>query len=583
MTPDISLRKQALESLDRLRGRAEMLEAVVPKSIGGSPAFDAFLHALVRPLTTYIDWAGGLLAEDDPNDGESPQTAGAIPAGTGVGESDPSAATHILADSQRLIGAVDAFIATPLADDVRAGLVSLLNEVLRPALASTRPAVMVARPSATVARAAGPQTTAQSERAATPDPAHLEPPNLEPPNRDPRQAADQDEVTDPLLSAHRLASEHKDAGDRPAQTQPRHPVEQRMDEVATAASRGITPDRRLSEQPAPPSGVAPMRPDDAMTHWWQERFEQLNRRMNVGFMLMGAVGLGLMALNLYETFSRPRLGIEVVEAAAPRTEPDPAVSAPVVEAPAALAGMDLAAFEGLARQLQASGEDIASLLAQWNSGPGTSVEALESRMLAMEAEFSRLRVDLDAMGASFQVDAETYAMADAGDAAPRAETGAEMSMSLDPDDDADSASRIDEAGDTDALPIEVAEAEESMQEPILAEGMVTDDGSERLESAPLTMVVPAQEVILAAPAYGIQLGAMRRESGARALAEKTAIDPALLFIQASGSWQFVILGWFADQEEASAALANLPRSTRRLRPLIRFVEAGSRVTPLNAL
>lgn len=531
-----------------------MLEAVVPESVNGSPAFDAFLHALVRPLSTYIDWAGALLAEEEHRaDAAHPEDKGTLPAKTRlrVPNQAPSSATQILADSQRLIAAVDDFVANPLADDVRSALVSLLNEVLRPALAATRPTATAARPIAakTVAvapvaaarQAPPPQAPPPTDESAKPAPADPDPdPVPDPSSGDPQQATEQVDPPEIPVSAQRLAAEQMDLHARPAPSQPVHLVEPQIDQGVTATSREIAADRRVPETPSAPSDGAPVRHDDAMTHGWQDRFEQLNRRMNVGFMLMGAVGLGLLALNLYETFSRPRLGIEVVEAMASRAEPVPALPAPA--APAAIAGMDLASFEALAQQLQASGEDIAALLAQWSSGPGSSVQTLEARMLAMEAEFTRLRVDLDAMGASFQVDAETYAMAEASETDPleppamNADIDAQALTPFDPDGDAGTAAGVDSAmDDPDALTVEVAEADESMPEPILADGMITEDGLVEGESAPMTLIVPAQEVILAAPAYGIQLGAMRRESGARALAEKTTIDPESLFIQASGS------------------------------------------------
>jgi septal ring-binding cell division protein DamX len=100
------------------------------------------------------------------------------------------------------------------------------------------------------------------------------------------------------------------------------------------------------------------------------------------------------------------------------------------------------------------------------------------------------------------------------------------------------------------------------------------------ETAAFTAAIPAEEMVLTVPAYGVQLGAMRRESGARALATMTQLEPTSLFIQAAGSWQFVILGWFAEREEALAAMDALPGSVRQLRPLIRFVDAGARVKPI---
>ncbi len=597
-----------------------MLEAVVPQSIGGSPAFDAFLHALVRPLTTYIEWAAELLTEEDPGaggplDGQGDGQGATLTETAQRGPNhDPSSATAILADSERLIAAVDAFVANPLADDVRSGLVLLLNEVLTPALASARRPPVMARPIAAAAvpvqlETSPPKLNQATDEPAKPDSTDPGSPNPISPNPDSpgpdqphdalRNASDQDDAHVPLLPAHPPEVEQVTTRALPTHSQRRHAVEKQTDEGASAG-------RRVSEQPSTQSGVPPVRPDDSAQHWWQERFEQLNRRMNGGFLLIGAVGLGLLALNLYETFARPRPGVELVQAAARRTEPTPVV-APVVDAPAAIAGLDLASFEALARQLQASGEDITALLAQWSSGPGNSVQALETRMLAMETEFSRLRVDLDAMGASFQVDAEAYAMADTVDTVPTTDAGAvsepipfdEMESaarirageltSADPDGGAGAESgmglTVGAPGETDALPSALVDVEESMLEPMWTDDPdpVRDDGLAQIEPASLTLTVPAREVILTAPAYGIQLGAMRRETGARALAEKTAIASELLFVQASGSWHFVILGWFTDQDEARAALASLPRSVRRLHPLIRFVEAGSRVTPLDAL
>jgi septal ring-binding cell division protein DamX len=222
-------------------------------------------------------------------------------------------------------------------------------------------------------------------------------------------------------------------------------------------------------------------------------------------------------------------------------------------------------------------------------------------MASVEDEIANLKTGMDELSAELQSQSREpmLADADAGAQSPLLADGQPMEGGPDvspappsdltamrwPDAEEDigsefDADRIAAAGtapessqaDLDAPLMDVTETTDDA----LTVGTPTDQ-----DSGSFTAAIPAEEMILTVSAYGVQLGAMRRESGARALADMTGLDPKTLFMQASGSWQFVILGWFAERDEARAAMDALPGTVRQLRPLIRFVEAGSRVKPVD--
>lgn len=510
--------------------------------LGEAPAFEAFVTALLRPLNNYRHVAGRLLSEPHamPEGASSAGRAGAMP--------DP---TQILADSERLIQAVDTFVAAPLVDEARARLVTLINEIIRPVLI----------PHSAHHQPGQAPPTSVAKRV------------VEAPQR-PSQPGGEPMIEESIVRDSSIApddrSEH--AASRPASS-------------ATAASPQplaeavhIHEDAATPADVPPGSGTATITPGDAQQLWWQNRLERLNRRMNTGFMFMGAVGLSLVALNLYGTFARPGLG--ALERADPEGTAMASVSAPSglgesVTPAAPAPSLDLEAIEALARQLKASGDDIANLLDDWGAGPGQALESIEGRMSGVEMELARLRRDLDTLDARWPTDLDLLVAQASG--GPPLRIGPEVSR------DVDDQPMLAEMAPAAAEPHEdtALGAVDDAAEPAMT---TLDPVAPSAESpTPFAAVVPARELILTAPVYGLQLGAMRREPGARALAEDTGLDPESLFILASGSWQFVIYGWFADELEARSALLNLSPEVRRQRPLIRFAEAGTQVTPLTSL
>jgi hypothetical protein len=557
MTSDISVRKQALESLARLSGRVEALKSLEPESIGGSPAFVAFLNALARPLTTYLEWSEQLLLEngaaDDPS--EDPQVAADINAESPGAKHVRASGVRIVADTERLRAAVDAFIAEPLSDSVRLHLVALLDEVLRPVLATVEP-------------------HAASHDNASPPSSGLSPASS------PAPAAG-------AALAGESGSHRRDASDQgpdPGQPKQRH----RPSDDSAARRRGDASSIERIPERAPREFIAERLRLNASEHdAWQERFERLSRRMNTGFVLMGAVGLGLLALNVQETFFRPQAGAIALQEETLRTDPGSALPDQTESVPMPAPDLDLAPLEALVRQLQASGEDIATSLAAWSSGPGEAIPELNARMLVLETEVSRLKVGMDAIGTGLQSTSEQGVIADEGETTPLRDDvePADLADSQAPMQTEPALSRVTTTADidgealVDSSSVSGGDVETEGGEPL--DDSVTDRSSADMTPPSFTFDGPAGQVLLAAPAYGIQLGAMRGETGARSLATNTGLDPDSLFIHASGSWQFVLLGWFSDRDEARTVLKILPRSVRRERPLIRFLDAGSLVKPLN--
>lgn len=558
MTSDISLGKQARESLARLGGRVEALKRLEPESIGGSPAFVAFVNALARPLTTYLEWSERLLLEDGAADdpAEDAQVAAGINDEPPGAKHVPASGVRIVADTERLIAAVDAFIAEPLSDSVRLRLVALLDEVLRPVLAT-----------------AGPH--AASRDTASPPSSGLSPASSPAPAAGAAQAGES-------------GSHRRDASDQgPDLDRPKHRQGPSNDSAARGRAEASSIER-MPERPSPEFIAERMRFNESEHDAWQERFERLSRRMNIGFVLMGAVGLGLLALNVQETFFRPQAGAIALQEETLRTDPGLALPDQAESVPMPAPGLDLAPLEALVRQLQASGEDIATSLAAWSSGPGEAIPELHARILDLETEVFRLKAGMDAIGTGVQSTSEQGVIADEGKTTPPRDDvePADLVDSPAPMQTEPAASRvpattpdIDGEALVDSSSGSGGDVESEGVEPL--DDSATDQSSADMTPPSLTFDGPAGLMLLAAPAYGIQLGAMRGETGARSLATKTGLDPDSLFIHASGSWQFVLLGWFSDRDEARTALKILPKSVRRERPLIRFVESGSLVKPLN--
>jgi hypothetical protein len=509
-------------------------------------------------LTTYLEWSERLLLEDGAADdpAEDAQVAAGINDEPPGAKHVPASGVRIVADTERLIAAVDAFIAEPLSDSVRLRLVALLDEVLRPVLAT-----------------AGPH--AASRDTASPPSSGLSPASSPAPAAGAAQAGESG-------SHRRDSSDHGPDLDRP-----KHRQEPSNDSAARGRAEASSIER-MPERPSPEFIAERMRLNASGHDAWQERFERLSRRMNTGFVLIGAVGLGLLALNVQETFFRPQAGAIALQEETLRTDPGSALPDQAESVPMPAPGLDLAPLEALVRQLQASGEDIATSLAAWSSGPGEAIPELHARILDLETEVSRLKAGMDAIGSGLQSTSEQGVIADEGKTTP-------------PRDDVEPADLVDSPAPMQTEPAvsrvtptapdidgeALVDSSSGSGGDVGTEGVeplddsATDHSSTDTTPPSLTFDGPAGLMLLAAPAYGIQLGAMRGETGARSLATKTGLDPDSLFIHASGSWQFVLLGWFSDRDEARTALKILPKSVRRERPLIRFVESGSLVKPLN--
>jgi hypothetical protein len=508
----------------------------------------------------------------------------------------PTSVADILLETDRLTLALDAFIADPLDDGVRTDLIDLVDEVLEPILV-TSPGAGSSAGERTRSRPRGKPAAGGAGEPDASFAALVEPATSDETPHPRRESAPADSplgrVPDPpsQLALEPTTELDLPAGGAPSERSLPSPRMDAMDVPQTHPSVGGLEERLTQQQAA-----------------FQDRFDRLSRRMNAGFFLIGVVGLGLLALNLQEIFRRPQATADALIQVAPVDPPlpppaDDALVAPPPPPPPPppTPSIDLAQIEALALQIQSSSAEIASSLATWGEGPGQVIADLSDRMASVEDEIANLKTGMDELSAELQSQSREpmLADADAGAQSPLLADGQPMEGGPDvspappsdltamrwPDAEEDigsefDADRIAAAGtapessqaDLDAPLMDVTETTDDA----LTVGTPTDQ-----DSGSFTAAIPAEEMILTVSAYGVQLGAMRRESGARALADMTGLDPKTLFMQASGSWQFVILGWFAERDEARAAMDALPGTVRQLRPLIRFVEAGSRVKPVD--
>jgi septal ring-binding cell division protein DamX len=87
---------------------------------------------------------------------------------------------------------------------------------------------------------------------------------------------------------------------------------------------------------------------------------------------------------------------------------------------------------------------------------------------------------------------------------------------------------------------------------------------------------------LTKPQYALQLAAFREPSAALAFAAETGLERWSLFLDPQPPWTFVLNGFFEDAETARAARAELPAPVQRNRPIIRKLEADTRLQRLPA-
>jgi hypothetical protein len=556
------------------------------------PAFVAFQTAITRSLTTFIEWAEQQLAEGALDAGSPTAHLHKPGARRGRGAvRAPTSVADILLETDRLSLALDAFITDPLDDSVRTDLVDLVDEVLEPILATSPEAGSGAgeraRPKPRAKPTAGAATELDASAAA------------------PLELAAGDETSPRLQDSPPTGSTPRHVPEPPPP-----PIADLDQPTGGVPSERPTPSPRMDGMALQPTQADVGGLEERMAQQqaaFQDRFDRLSRRINAGFFLIGVVGLGLLALNLQEMFRRPQATADALIQVAPV---DPPAPPPVDEAPFAppappppLPGIDLAQIEALARQIQSSSVEIATSLATWGEGPGQVIAALSDRMSNVEDEIANLKTGMDELSAELQSQSREPVLADADVEAPSPLLADERPMVDEPDaspappsdltamrwPDAEDGAEPALDADTDRIAASGGTVPEmlptDLDAPLMNGGDADGDGGAVTtppdqDTGSFTAAIPAEEMILTVSAYGVQLGAMRRESGARALAEMTGLDPKTLFMQASGSWQFVILGWFAEREEARVAMDALPGTVRQLRPLIRFVEAGSRVKPV---
>lgn len=343
---DPVLREQALGALKRLRGRIATLSLMEPEAGRGGAQFGASLDALLQPLSDYIAWADRLL---DMPEG----TANGALGGKGLDAwyvfSPPAA---ILADTERLIEAVDAFMADPLAPSVRAGLEAAIDAVIRPALDQ------VGARSAGLIRASSILAGSNPDRSASGDSTPLG-------NRDPSRPSPFDE--------------------EPERPSPRRPG--RGARRAGVIRPDVSPVAPGVGGAGPGPIVEVVRLDDAERQWWQDRFNQFRRRVNAGLSLIAILGIGLLVVTLYETFAlrdpaaarhANTAGPDNVQALSGRLadgQPDAATDAVSIQTRAEISGAD----------------------------PMQAMQTLQQRVLELETQILRLNAGMGVIDAELRV------------------------------------------------------------------------------------------------------------------------------------------------------------------------------------
>lgn len=324
-----------------------------PDAGPGGSQFGASLDALLQPLSDYIAWADRLLGRPE---------AAAIGAQGGEGLdawyafSPPRA---ILADAERLIEAVDAFLADPLAPPIRAGLEAALQAVIRPALDQ------VDARSARLIPAGANLVNADSGGSTHPE------------NRDPRRPSPFDE--EPVRpSPERSSSRGPGRGEECAGGN-----QQDVPPVGAAVAPGAGAD-------APGPAVEVIRLDEAERQWWQNRFNQLRNRVNAGLSLIVILGIGLLVVSLYETFA-----LRDPTAAFRLNAPGPD-NAQVFSGPLQGAQPGRAPDPASLQPLAAGGAEMSDAV------PVQAMPGLQARVLEMETQILRLEAGISVIHAELR-------------------------------------------------------------------------------------------------------------------------------------------------------------------------------------
>jgi hypothetical protein len=95
-----------------------------------------------------------------------------------------------------------------------------------------------------------------------------------------------------------------------------------------------------------------------------------------------------------------------------------------------------------------------------------------------------------------------------------------------------------------------------------------------------TALTDSDSFTLTKPQYALQLAAFRAPSAALAFAEETGLERWSLFLDPQPPWTFVLNGFFEDAETARIARTELPPPVQQNRPIIRKLEANTRLQRL---
>ncbi|SDW05403.1 SPOR domain-containing protein [Thiocapsa roseopersicina] len=334
-------------------------------------------------------------------------------------------------------------------------------------------------------------------------------------------------------------------------------------------TRGQFPATAAPDIPAGPKPRVEVHRLDAHERaWWESQFSRLQRRADAAWMLGLAILAGLAGLAFWDaTTDRPR----------------PAAADPLGMVPAA--------------DMAPPAPNVAE------TAQTTSKAAhLERRMAEMEVEIVRLRAELEvALGARL----DRAATATAEDTRGMEEAGAGQSSGAVSPTEADRAAEVlptrddgPAAGDRgeDATSLKRPEssdtrlgpAEDATQEtgatasamitprpldPSVDVGVLADAALARRHSD-ATARHGLRPVVLEEPAYAVQLASLRDPAALRRFLETSPLAPSRLFVESTGSFDVVLLGFFRDAASAGQALEALPDSLRRARPRVRRLEAN---------
>jgi hypothetical protein len=347
--------------------------------------------------------------------------------------------------------------------------------------------------------------------------------------------------------------------------------------VADDRTGGHTPDDTQGQLPATaaqgtPAGHKPRvevhRLDASERAWWESQFSRLQRRADAAWMLGLAILAGLAGLAFWDsTTDQPRLAGAEPLGMVPST--DMAPPAP-----------------NLAETAQTT----------------STAARLERRMAEMEVEIVRLRAEVEvALGASLDRAAtataeNTQGMDDAGAGqssgavspteadrtAGSLQTRDDGPATVDRgEEDATTPNQLESAG-TRGGPKEGATTEVVTPvstmitprplDPSLDADVLADDTLAR-RHADATARHSLQPVVLEEPAYAVQLASLRDPAALRRFLGTSPLAPSRLFVESTGSFDVVLLGFFTEAAAAGQALEALPDSLRQARPRVRRLDA----------